>query len=75
MLAIYLKKITMLIGDDGNEYAVVKGIPRFVSSDNYASAFGEQLMWHSKTQLDSYKGGLINYNAFSINVFGMLLAV
>lgn len=49
-------KITKLISDDGSEYPVLEGIPRFVSSDNYASAFGEQWMRYFKTQLDSHTG-------------------
>lgn len=49
-------KITRLISDDGSEYPVINGIPRFVSSDNYAIAFGEQWMRYLKTQLDSHTG-------------------
>jgi len=49
-------KNTKLISDDGSEYPFVDGIPRFVSSDNYAIAFGEQWMRYLKTQLDSYTG-------------------
>jgi SAM-dependent methyltransferase len=37
-------------------YAVVGGIPRFVSSDNYAASFGEQWNRHRRTQLDSQTG-------------------
>jgi len=37
-------------------YRVVSGIPRFVSSDNYAQSFGLQWNTHEKTQLDSYTG-------------------
>lgn len=36
--------------------AVVNGIPRFVSADNYAHDFGEQWNLFPKTQLDSYTG-------------------
>jgi SAM-dependent methyltransferase len=37
-------------------YPVVRGIPRFVSSDNYASGFGFEWTRHAKTQYDSYTG-------------------
>jgi 2-polyprenyl-3-methyl-5-hydroxy-6-metoxy-1,4-benzoquinol methylase len=37
-------------------YPVRAGIPRFVSSDNYAASFGEQWNRHRRTQLDSYTG-------------------
>ncbi|HEY7501156.1 MAG TPA: methyltransferase domain-containing protein [Vicinamibacterales bacterium] len=35
-------------------YPVVRGIPRFVSSDNYASSFGLEWTEHARTQYDSY---------------------
>ena len=37
-------------------YPVTGGIPRFVSSDNYAASFGEQWNRHRQTQLDSHTG-------------------
>jgi SAM-dependent methyltransferase len=40
----------------GASYPVVGGIPRFVSSDNYAASFGEQWNRHRLTQLDSVTG-------------------
>jgi len=40
----------------GNKYPIIDYIPRFVSSDNYASNFGIQWNIHSDTQLDSYTG-------------------
>lgn len=39
---------------------IVNGIPRFVSSDNYASAFGRQWNKFRKTQLDSHTGTTIS---------------
>lgn len=45
-----------LISPEGKSYPVVRGIPRFVSSENYASAFGEQWNRFPKTQLDSHTG-------------------
>lgn len=40
----------------GCSVAVVRDIPRFVDSSNYASAFGLQWTTFRKTQLDSYSG-------------------
>jgi 2-polyprenyl-3-methyl-5-hydroxy-6-metoxy-1,4-benzoquinol methylase len=42
-----------LTGRSGHEYPVINGIPRFVSKENYASAFGLQWNTFRKTQLDS----------------------
>src|SRR5215207_10851126 len=39
---------------------IVNNIPRFVSSDNYASAFGQQWNKFRKTQLDSHTGTTIS---------------
>ena len=38
----------------GCRFPVVRGIPRFVSSDNYAAAFGWQWTHFRRSQLDSY---------------------
>lgn len=46
----------------GNLYPVIKGIPRFVDSNNYSSTFGYQWNIHSKTQLDSFTGIPISRN-------------
>jgi SAM-dependent methyltransferase len=43
-----------LISDSGEQFEIVKGIPRFVPADNYASAFGLQWQTYAKTQLDSF---------------------
>lgn len=40
--------------ESGCSFPVVDGIPRFVSEENYAGAFGLQWKKFSKTQLDSY---------------------
>ncbi len=45
-----------LSGPGGERIPVVQGIPRFVPSDLYASAFGLQWNLHAKTQLDSRTG-------------------
>jgi 2-polyprenyl-3-methyl-5-hydroxy-6-metoxy-1,4-benzoquinol methylase len=42
--------------DSGCVFKIVSGIPRFVDSDNYSAAFGEQWKRYRKTQLDSYTG-------------------
>ena len=41
---------------DGKTYPVVRGIPRFVPAENYASAFGDQWNRFPRTQLDSHTG-------------------
>lgn len=51
-----VKEGNELKDDRGNTFQVIKGIPRFVSPDNYASAFGLQWKAFTKTQLDSYSG-------------------
>ena len=54
-----------LVSENGNyRYPLVNGIPRFVSTDNYASNFGMQWNYFSKTQLDSYSGHSISKNRF-----------
>ena len=44
----------VLAGSCGCSYPIAMGIPRFISADNYAKAFGLQWQKYSKTQLDSY---------------------
>lgn len=43
-----------LVSAKGESFPVVKGIPRFVPIENYASAFGLQWNTFAKTQLDSH---------------------
>ena len=38
---------------NGHTYPIVRGIPRFVSSEGYASNFGFEWNLHNKTQLDT----------------------
>jgi 2-polyprenyl-3-methyl-5-hydroxy-6-metoxy-1,4-benzoquinol methylase len=38
---------------NGHSYPIVRGIPRFVSSDGYASNFGFEWNLHNRTQLDT----------------------
>ena len=40
----------------GASHPIVKSVPRFVSSDNYAASFGMQWNRHRFTQLDSHTG-------------------
>ena len=40
----------------GRTYPIVRNIPRFVSSENYAVGFGLQWNLHRRTQLDHYTG-------------------
>ncbi len=40
----------------GCHFPIIKGIPRFVSKDNYAAAFGNQWNAYRETQLDSFTG-------------------
>jgi 2-polyprenyl-3-methyl-5-hydroxy-6-metoxy-1,4-benzoquinol methylase len=49
-----------LVSDDGTSYPIVQNIPRFVSPDNYAAAFGLEWKIHSRTQLDSHTGTTIS---------------
>jgi SAM-dependent methyltransferase len=41
---------------ENHTYPIVREIPRFVSSENYAAAFGAQWNAYRQTQLDSYSG-------------------
>ena len=47
---------SQLSSNTGDIFPIIKGIPRFVPSENYASAFGAQWNQFSKTQLDSHTG-------------------
>lgn len=51
-----------LVAETGERYSIVRGIPRFVSADNYAAAFGAQWNLFPKTQLDSHTGLPISEN-------------
>ena len=45
-----------LAGAGARAYPIVRGIPRFVSGENYARAFGDQWNRFPRTQLDSHSG-------------------
>jgi SAM-dependent methyltransferase len=62
-LALELEK-DALISSSGERFLIVNGIPRFVSKDNYASAFGLQWKTFAKTQLDSFSGTTITRARF-----------
>jgi len=51
-----------LLCDEGCRYPRRHGIPRFVSSENYSVAFGEQWKRYRLTQLDSHTGVPISRN-------------
>jgi SAM-dependent methyltransferase len=45
-------------------YPIKRGIPRFVSADNYATGFGVQWLKHARTQYDSETGRPITATRF-----------
>lgn len=54
-----------LVSADGTQkHPILNGIPRFVSSDNYASSFGFQWLKFRQTQLDSYTGVPVSRKRF-----------
>ena len=38
------------------EYPIVRGVPRFVAADSYATSFGRQWQWFRTVQIDSMNG-------------------
>lgn len=46
----------VLVAASGQRFPVIRGIPRFVGTENYAAAFGDQWNRFPKTQLDSHTG-------------------
>ena len=55
-----VENATALVCPSGCQIPVVRGIPRFVASDGYASGFGLQWKHFRRTQLDSYTGTTIS---------------
>jgi hypothetical protein len=49
----------------GKIFPIVREIPRFVSSENYAAAFGAQWNMFPKTQLDSNSGVSVSEDRLS----------
>jgi len=62
-----------LVSVAGERVPMVRGIPRFVLSDNYAEAFGLQWNLHSHTQLDSHTGARLSEQRL-VRCAGMPLA-
>lgn len=58
--------------EKGCSYPVVNNIPRFVSTNNYAKAFGAQWKSYQRTQLDSYTGKPISRDRLARLVGGDL---
>ena len=56
---------TLGCAECSHEYPVLRGIPRFVPSENYASLFGYEWRRHSRTQLDSESGTTISKDRFA----------
>lgn len=48
----------------GNQYPIVRGVPRFARSDDYASTFGLQWNRHAEVQLDSRNGTRFSRDRF-----------
>ena len=61
-----------LICPQGCRIPVVNGVPRFVESSNYASAFGLQWNRFRRTQLDSYTGTSISRDRLTRALGGSL---
>ena len=45
-------------------YGITRGVPRFVTSNNYAASFGLQWTQHSRIQYDSYNGTRLSEERF-----------
>jgi 2-polyprenyl-3-methyl-5-hydroxy-6-metoxy-1,4-benzoquinol methylase len=59
----------------GCQIPIVRGIPRFVESDDYAEAFGWQWKRFQRSQLDSYTGTTISRDRLTRCLGGSLDAV
>jgi len=69
------KDRTSLRCNDGCSFPLVNDIPRFVPSDNYASAFGLQWNEYRTTQLDSHTGLTISRDRLTRLLGGSLEVV
>ena len=69
------KQAEEFVCNDGCVYPIINHIPRFVSSNNYAKAFGSQWKYYQKTQLDSYTGRPISHDRLERLVGGDLSIV
>src|SRR5688500_14773160 len=50
----------------GAHCPVVRGVPRFVSSEDYAESFGVEWKRFPRVQLDSYNGTRISWTRFKL---------
>lgn len=66
------EQTNVLLCTEGCRVPIVGGIPRFVSSENYADAFGRQWNKFRKTQLDSHTGTTISRDRIERCVGGSL---
>ena len=64
-----------LQAEDGTRYPVLRHIPRFVSSENYAAAFGAQWNMFPQTQLDSHSGTSVSESRLSRCMRGNLESI
>ena len=51
----------LLTTENGTQYPIVQGVPRFVPRENYADSFGFQWNSFRETQLDSHVDVPISY--------------
>lgn len=65
-------KVQYLACFSGCRFPIIRGIPRFVDSESYASAFGAQWKAFSKTQLDSFSESSISRDRLSRLMGGTL---
>ena len=54
----------LLTTEDGKQYPISQGIPRFVPKENYATSFGFQWNRFRETQLDSHTGVPVSRDRF-----------
>lgn len=59
-----IEKGTIRCAACGTNYPIIRNIPRFVSSDNYAEGFGLEWNLHSRTQYDEYTGDDLSRTRF-----------
>ena len=67
--------VPALVCASGCRVPVVRGVPRFVSSDDYAAAFGWQWTHFRKSQLDSHTGTTISRDRLTRCLGGSLSIV
>jgi len=55
-----------LVTPSGTRWPIVRGIPRFVSSDHYVDSFSFEWNTHDRTQLDSHTGSTSSEETFAV---------